>query len=184
MALDPVLFVDFLGYGTAATNIALVTAFLIYIVDRFGPDVRDMTPVKEIESFVSEWSVHLALLFASLATFGSLYLSNVMGWGPCSKCWYQRILVYPTALIIATGLWFRKDDIADYVVPFNIIGIPLSAYHYVIQRYSQFHSAGCTLTQFSCETKHTYYWGVISIPWMALTAQIVILILLWRYTDY
>ncbi|MBV9790393.1 MAG: disulfide bond formation protein B, partial [Chloroflexi bacterium] len=38
---------------------------------------------------------HIALLTAWIATWGSLFFSEVLGWVPCVLCWYQRILMYP-----------------------------------------------------------------------------------------
>lgn len=53
-------------------------------------------------------SRHIALLAAWIATCGSLFFSEVLGWVPCVLCWYQRILMYPLALLLAIGI-VRRD---------------------------------------------------------------------------
>ncbi len=53
-----------------------------------------------------------------IATFGSLYFSEVRGYEPCTLCWYQRILMYPIVLITGIALIpeKRKNRIDDSCV--------------------------------------------------------------------
>lgn len=56
-----------------------------------------------------------ALIFiavtALLATFGSLYYSEVKGFIPCTLCWYQRIFMYPILLIAGIGLFQKMQKL-------------------------------------------------------------------------
>jgi disulfide bond formation protein DsbB len=63
------------------------------------------------------------------------------------------------------------------------IGGGIAGYHYIIQRMEQFSSAGCSITSVSCETEYTYYLGIVTIPLMAFTAFLGILLLNWKYGD-
>ncbi|GAA5503320.1 disulfide formation protein [Deinococcus xinjiangensis] len=66
--------------------------------------------------------LYLAWLVALVATLGSLYFSEVKGFRPCILCWYQRICMYPLALILGIAA-FRSDfGIRRYVLPLAIIG--------------------------------------------------------------
>ena len=91
--------------------------------------------------------------------------------------------MYPITLISGTALFLERDDIKDYVMSLTLIGIPLALYHALIQRYEQFHSAGCSIAAVSCSTEYTFHYGYITIPVMALTAFLVITVVLWRYRD-
>ena len=51
-----------------------------------------------------ETPLFLAWLVALLATAGALFLGEVMGKTPCALCWYQRIAMFPLALILGVGL--------------------------------------------------------------------------------
>ncbi len=42
---------------------------------------------------MAAWGVALA------ATLGALFIGEVMGMTPCLLCWYQRIFMFPLALI-------------------------------------------------------------------------------------
>jgi disulfide bond formation protein DsbB len=64
-----------------------------------------------------------------IATFGSLYFSEVMRLPPCVLCWYQRILMYPIVLIAAVGIIRLDKALATYVLPLSITGWLISLYH-------------------------------------------------------
>lgn len=60
---------------------------------------------------------HIALLAAMLATVGSLFFSEVLGWIPCELCWYQRILMYPLTVLLFIGIWRDDRKVYLYVLP-------------------------------------------------------------------
>lgn len=47
---------------------------------------------------------------AVVATAGSLYYSEVLGYTPCELCWIQRIFMYP--LVVVFGVAAVKKDTA------------------------------------------------------------------------
>src|SRR5687768_4615142 len=77
-------------------------------------------------------SRHIALFAAWVATCGSLFFSEVLGWRPCVLCWYQRILMYPLAILLAIAIIRRDRGLHVYVLPFSIAGIGVSLYHYLL----------------------------------------------------
>lgn len=134
----------------------------------------------------------IVFIQAFLATSGSLYYStfgdpiaNLMvgnlfpvneGFTPCLLCWFSRILMYPLVFISYVAL-IRKDRyFSDYVLPFSILGMLLSTYHYILQKFPG------VLTAFECSATHPCnamevdYFGFITIPFLALTAYTVITI--------
>src|SRR6478752_2902932 len=50
----------------------------------------------------------LAAIAATIATLGSLYLSEVAHFPPCKLCWYQRIAMYP--LVVVLGVAAARRD--------------------------------------------------------------------------
>ncbi len=168
-----------LAYGTLLVDMALAAALLAYILKRFGRvELEFLEPVHRI---LNRYSTEIAFSIAFIATAGSLYFSNVLGYEPCRFCWFQRIFMYPLVLLLGTGLVLEDRRVRDYVVPLVVIGIPLAFYHSLMQRFEQFHSAGCSITAVSCATEYTFHFGYITIPVMSLTAFIAILVLVWRF---
>ena len=120
---------------------------------------------------------HLAFAPALAAMLGSLYYSEIVGYIPCTLCWYQRILMYPLVLIILVGIIKRDDYLPNYVLPFSILGILVAGYHYLIQLGVFSHPATCE-AGIPCDMRWVNYLGFISIPFMALTAFMMITVIM------
>lgn len=110
---------------------------------------------------------------ALVATLDSLYYSEVVGFVPCTLCWYQRILMYPIALLALVGILSRDDHLWRYVLPLSVAGMGLSTYHYLIQLGVIAHSPVCSVGV-PCGLRYVNYLGFITIPLMALTAFMII----------
>lgn len=118
----------------------------------------------------------LTFLFivASVATMGSLFLSEVAQFVPCKLCWWQRIFMYPTALISLIALIRNDKKIAIYILPLSLIGGAISIYHYVMQLFPNL--LECSEEVAKCSTIQFAEYGYITIPLMALTAFLLIAI--------
>ncbi|MCR8659572.1 disulfide oxidoreductase [Paenibacillus endoradicis] len=137
-------------------------------------DEKD-TNKKKSKSF---W-LFLAWAVATFATAGSLYMSEVMHFTPCSLCWFQRIFMYPLSIVL--GIAFVKEDtaIVKYTLPLAIIGGGFSIYHTIIQKIPPDSTiAACGPT--SCQEDYLNWFGFITIPMLALLAFIIIVIALLR----
>ena len=128
----------------------------------------------------------LALVQALVATFGSLYFSDVMGLTPCKLCWYQRIAMYPLVVIFAVSLWLKDKRVIYYAMPLVIIGWVIALYHSV-----EYYDANLNLgisdialvncsAGVSCTDRQILWLGFISIPLMAFTAFSVIGFCIWK----
>jgi disulfide bond formation protein DsbB len=173
---------DILAYGTFALNIGFLIALSAYLYNRFSEEgLNRFDSYSILTGFIRKYALELAFIQASVATAGSLYMSNILQWAPCRLCWFQRIFMYPLVILLGVSLLFNSRDVKDYVIPTVLVGIPIALYHFITQRVSQFQSAGCSITQVSCSTEYTFHFGYITIPTMALTAFITILVLVWIF---
>jgi disulfide bond formation protein DsbB len=84
-------------------------------------------------NFIVRNALYIAFVQAWLATLGSLYFSEIRHWVPCLLCWYQRILMYPLAILLGVAIWRREKLIAYYVLPISILGALIALYHYLLQ---------------------------------------------------
>ncbi|MER2090069.1 MAG: disulfide oxidoreductase [Sporosarcina sp.] len=116
------------------------------------------------------WTVSL------VATLGSLYFSEVRGYEPCTLCWYQRILMYPIVLISGVALFQKNARIALTTAVFSVVGGGISLYHYGIQKLSFLSDSAPACGNVSCTGQYINYLGFITIPFLALTAFLVIFI--------
>jgi disulfide bond formation protein DsbB len=104
---------------------------------------------------------------------GSLYYSEIVGFVPCTLCWYQRILMYPITILALVGIVTRDDHLSNYVLPLSLVGMGLSSYHYLIQLGVVPHSPVCSVGV-PCDLRYVSYLGFITIPLMALTGFVMI----------
>lgn len=117
---------------------------------------------------------YIAWTQALVATFGSLYFSEVMKLPPCVLCWYQRILMYPIVLIGAVGIIRRDKALPAYVLPLSIFGWLISIYHNLL--YYKIIPESITPCQLgvSCTTRQIEWLGFITIPLLSFVAFTVI----------
>jgi disulfide bond formation protein DsbB len=128
-------------------------------------------------SRIAEAAMPLALTIALCAVLGSLFFSEIMHLEPCRLCWYQRILIYPQALLLGIAIIIKDSKIWRYIIPLASGGAVISLYHYIIQWFPS-QSLICSPDSFeSCSQILFRYYGYITIPLMAFTACFLILLL-------
>lgn len=116
------------------------------------------------------YALYFALLVAWVAMLGSLYFSEVRHYIPCTWCWYQRILMYPIALVLAVGLLRRDAQVPFYSAAFSAIGIAASTYHYLLQKTDWFSASTACTGAVPCSFDYINWLGFITIPFLALIA--------------
>jgi len=68
-------------------------------------------------------------LVATVSSIGSLFFSEVMELVPCVLCWYQRIFMFPLAIILLVGLCPLDRRVVNYALPIAIVGLLFTLYH-------------------------------------------------------
>lgn len=119
----------------------------------------------------------LAWLLALVATLGSLYYSEIRHFLPCELCWYQRILMYPLAVVLGIAVWRGDFKVRIYVLPLAAIGGSISFYHYLVEKVPGFGITACK-PPVPCNVEYVNYFGFITIAFMALVAFIAIIVAL------
>ena len=115
---------------------------------------------------ISELALPLGFAVALTTTLGSLYMSQIAKFPPCELCWFQRICMYPNVILFAVAWWRRDRDVRFYVLPLVLIGISISTYHYLLERFPDSVSYSCT-NDIPCETVWVWKFHFLSIPGMA-----------------
>lgn len=111
---------------------------------------------------------------AVIATLGSLYFSEIRGYEPCELCWYQRIIMYPIALISTIAIIQKNAKIALTTAVFACIGAATSLYHYGIQKLTFLQDSAPACGRVACTGQYINLFGFITIPFLALTAFVCI----------
>ena len=122
--------------------------------------------------------VFFAFLVSLIATFGSLFFSEIMNFIPCSLCWYQRIFIYPLVFIFLINLLFPDDKMFKYAFPLVIIGWSISVYHNLLMLKIIPEELSPCVQGVPCSIDYLNWFGFITIPLLSFLAYTIILILL------
>ncbi|MBM7655669.1 disulfide oxidoreductase [Neobacillus cucumis] len=120
----------------------------------------------------------LSWIAAIIATLGSLYFSEVMHFIPCTLCWYQRIFMYPLAIILGVAFYRNDQGIYRYVLPLSIIGMLISGYHTLLQKLPYLQQFEMCTTGVPCSKDYINWLGFITIPLLAFIAFTIITVCL------
>jgi disulfide bond formation protein DsbB len=171
---------DALSTGLAAIAIVLqvVLALLLLLALAalvFAPARRLLA---EIRATLLGSELWLAWVVALVATFGSLWYSEIADFVPCRLCWMQRIAMYPMAAILLVAA-IRRDLRGGvlYAAIFPVAGSIIAAYHLYIEANPDKESAACKVSA-PCSTKWIDEFGYVTMPMLAITAFLTIAALL------
>ncbi|WP_274650776.1 disulfide oxidoreductase [Paenibacillus humicola] len=125
-----------------------------------------------------QYALFCAWVVSLVATGGSLFLSEVMNFTPCKLCWFQRIFMYPLVYLLGRAAYKNDRGIVGYALPLSIFGGCISLYHYLEQKVPGLAKILPCTQGVPCNEDYLNWFGVITIPLMALVAFILITIFL------
>ena len=127
-----------------------------------------------------------AWIVGLMATMGSLFFSEVMGFVPCSLCWYQRIFMYPVAILLTIGIVKSDAKAIDYTLPLVFLGWLTAFYHKLLMWGIIPESATPCRSGIPCSARYINYFDFITIPFLSLVAfsLLMALIILHRNETY
>ena len=122
-----------------------------------------------------------AWVVAFVATLAALFIGEVMGMVPSQLCWYQRIAMFPLALILGMAAYADDRRGAAYARPFAAAGAAIAGYHAALM-------AGWVPSWWvpcgagpSCSQQDQVALGGLQLPWLSLVAFVTIFALLTAY---
>lgn len=130
----------------------------------------------------SAWPLLLtAWMVALLATAGALFIGEVMLMTPCTLCWYQRIAMFPLALILGIASYRNDRQGAVYALPLAASGTLIAGYHTLLVAGwvpKAWVPCGAGI---SCANQKLEILNGVQIPWLSLAAFLSVTVLLSLY---
>lgn len=121
-------------------------------------------------------AVLLAAAIGLTATVGSLYLSEVLRYRPCTLCWVQRFFMYSAAFVLVVAV-VRRERLWSVVAGLlALLGLPVALFH----RYEQYVGANSALCDADnpCSARWVNEFGFVTVPTMAAVAFAAMFLLL------
>lgn len=160
-------FNTFVGIGTIAILIITLSIWLLmFLQETTNPYFL----------FLKKHSFHFAFLLALGAIIGSLTYSELFGFAPCTFCWWQRIFMYPQAILFAVGIYLKDMKVWITGIILSLIGASFSIYHILLQAGIRASGAPCeAVGGVACTKIDVLVFGWLTIPMMCLVLFIGIL---------
>ena len=129
-----------------------------------------------------DWSLLLlACLIATTATLGALFIGEVMLMTPCTLCWYQRIFMFPIAIILGIACFTDDRQGAVYALALALGGLAMAGYHTLLVAGLIPKSWVPCSAGVSCADQKLEILNGVQIPWLSLAAFMALAFLLVAY---
>lgn len=165
----------FLALLAVGAQVAVVAVVFLLVAARWSPTADRFA--RALRAAVGPDALWLALGVATVATLGSLYLSEMAHFLPCKLCWYQRIAMYPLVPMLGLAAWRRDRAVRPYAAILAVVGAGIAIYHVTLERFPQLESDFCDPNN-PCSLIWMRKFGYLTIPGMALSGFALILVLL------
>jgi disulfide bond formation protein DsbB len=142
------------------------------------------TPAPSDATSEQAWTpAFLAWLIAAASVLGALFFSEVMKLPPCELCWWQRIFMFPLALILPLGLFPFDPRVVRYALPLALVGWAFALFHWLLVLGVIPESIRPCVRGVPCSEVAFEWLGFINIPLLSVLAfsAIIALLALTRY---
>ena len=180
----------FASIGGVLGQLFIVTVFVLFLCVKFAPHTQGAKQAclrrqaREVLAKISTHGVLIGFVVSLVSVILSLVYSDIVGYVPCTLCWFQRIFLYPQVIIFGLALWKKTKDSELYCLVLSIIGAVIAGYHFYGQSINPSALPACAASGgTSCAVRYFVEFGYVTIPMMAFTAFLLIIttLLLSRY---
>ncbi len=160
-----------LALGTVAMQVAILCLLGSLVYERIAK--RRTAALNR----VAAWGMSLVAALAVFGTAFTLLYSEVFGFVPCSLCWFQRIFLYPQAIVAPLAL-FMKDTryTPAYLIALSSFGSLFALYQHYLQMSGS--PLPCPAGGGDCGQRIVFEFGYITFPLMAWSLFVLIIVIM------
>jgi disulfide bond formation protein DsbB len=138
-----------------------------------------MTRKKNALFNLVHYSLYFAWLISLLSSLSSLYFSEILGFIPCTLCWFQRIFMYPLVFLLGMASYRNDKAIIPYLFPLTFIGAGVALFHLLEQKIPGLASVVPCKIGAPCHLDYLNLWGFVTIPLLSFLAFSFITFFIW-----
>ncbi|MCF7831419.1 MAG: disulfide bond formation protein B [Candidatus Pacebacteria bacterium] len=154
------VFDTIMGSGILVLGILSIIILVLYFV----------SPKYAIILWIQNNILIVGFVIALGGVMGSLIYSEIIGFEPCRLCWYQRVALFPIALLSGIAIIKKHSWITLYGLVLSIIGGIIAIYHIILEKniFGDAVNLPCAADAVSCTVQYVYVFdGLITIPSMS-----------------
>jgi disulfide bond formation protein DsbB len=176
-----------LSLGTLVMQVVALLLLLSLLLKK--EDLKKRKGLGAFVGFISDYILEIGFLVSVGAILSSLFYSSIAGYAPCEFCWWQRIMIYPQAVLFGVALYYSKaKKVAQHAVALSTsliltgVGLALALFQTYGTRFDPSLLDACVANGVSCSKQYFVSFGYIDIPMMSLTcfALLVLVVLVHR----
>jgi disulfide bond formation protein DsbB len=161
---------DSIFIGTAIFLLSLVIIFVLSVVSVTLIQKRSLVD-NSILLFFAKNGIIFSWIIALCAFIGSNYYSEIVGYAPCKLCWWQRIFMFPLALLLLLAIRTKEKGLIIGSGILSSLGAIMAGYHYYgqILNPSALPCDAMTIAE-ACGYIPFAVFGFITVPFMAFVS--------------
>lgn len=152
--------VTFLNFWLSVGTIVLLATSAALLVDVF------IFKRKHFQTYIVQYGLSVVALLSVGASVVTLIYSDVFGFIPCWLCWWQRIFLYPQAVLLSVAYVVKDKTVAIYGMALSVPGLIVSLYQHYIQMGGS-ELVGCPSGGGDCAQRFLFEFGFVTFPLMA-----------------
>jgi len=153
--------ITLMALGAVVLNVIFIACLIALLSGAWRGRILDI---------IGRHALVITFILSALSLVGSLFVEYIVLLAPCDLCWWQRIFMYPIALI--TGVAFVKNvrfsDIADYVLVLAVPGAAVALYQHLLQMLPAGSLLPCDASG-DCAVRSVFEFGYVTFPWLAFS---------------
>ncbi len=157
--------------------IMLISACIIFfILNIFATN----NPVKRI---IVQHRTYLLFFISLIGTVGSLMLSIYFKLAACELCWYQRLFLFSSPVIMAVAIYKNHVQAHFYVFWLSCIGLLISIYHALLQsKIFAPDNVFCNpASAVDCSVPSFIYYGFVTVPVISFSVFLLLILISYDY---
>src|SRR3989344_1442768 len=123
------------------------------------------------------WLLYFSWILAFSGLLLSLYFGEILRYEPCRLCWYQRVSLFPLALILGIAAFRGDERIGIYALPLALFGL-FAALYQGLEPYLSFLQKEAPCTSHQCLDPVFTLFDFLSFPLLSAIGFFSIAILL------
>ena len=128
--------------------------------------------------WLSRNGIFFSWIIAVASTAVTLIIEYALGAAPCMLCWYQRIAMYPRAVMLGIAFYRNDGGVRRYALPLSGVGGLVALYHYLEQMVPGIAKLAPCTVGVPCSGRYLDLLGFITIPLLSILAFAAITMLL------
>lgn len=170
MSLENLHYLNFsLGLGAILLQIVLLLALILLFLKKSN----------FLLDYIHDNFLYIGFIITFSATALSLFYSQIVGFLPCSLCWYQRIFMFPLVFIFGVAMYYGDRNIIKYIFSLSLSGLFFAIYQNYFYYFGENSSLPCDASGVSCYQRLiSEFGGYISFPMFSFIIFSAILVLI------